>query len=77
MRKAVSDMKKIVLLLLLATIMLTFIGCKNAKGQTFSEYLNKEYPYIEYRSSSFNFDYANRRIEIIDGYILNQGNSYE
>lgn len=70
-------MKKIAIMLLIATVMLTFIGCKNAKGQTFSEYLIEEYPYIEYRNSSFNFDTNNEKIEIIDGYTLDQGNSYE
>jgi hypothetical protein len=70
-------MKKSWLLLLLAIIILTFVGCKNSKGQTFNEYLTGVYPYIEYRNSSFNFDTNNEKIQVIDGYTLNQGNSYE
>ena len=70
-------MKKICFLaaLLIALLMLT--GCKNSQGQTFKEYLIEEYPYIEYRNSSLNFDTKNEKIKVIDGYILNQGNSYE
>jgi uncharacterized protein YcfL len=69
-------MKKIcVFALLIALLMLT--GCKNSQGQTFKEYLIEEYPYIEYRNSSLNFDTKNEKIKVIDGYILNQGNSYE
>lgn len=70
-------MKKIWLLLLVALIILTFVGCKNSNGQTFSEYLVEVYPYVEYRNSSFNFDTKNEKIQVIDGYTLNQGNSYE
>jgi hypothetical protein len=70
-------MKKISLVILLLGILLLSVGCENAKGQNFSEYLNEVYPYIEYHNSSFNLDADNRKFEIIDGYELNQGNSYE
>ena len=69
--------RNICLLTLVLGILFVFTGCKNSKGQTFNEYLNEKYPYIEYRNSSLNFDADNRKIEIIDGYILDQGNSYE
>ena len=62
---------------MLVAILLTFTGCKKSKGQTFSEFLNEKYPKIEYRNSSYNFDADNRKIEIPDGYVLNQGNSFE
>jgi hypothetical protein len=69
-------MKKI-LCLLLIVIVLTLTGCHNAKGQTFGEFLSERYPYIEYRNSSYNFDSKNEEIEVLDGYVLNQGDSYE
>lgn len=69
-------MKKMYFVLLIV-VLLTFTGCKNSKGQTFNEYLTEVYPYIEYRNSSFNFDSKNEKIEIIEDYVLNQGNSYE
>ena len=56
---------------------LVLVGCRNKKGQTFDEFLAEKYPYIEYRNSSYNFDSKNEKIDIIDGYYLNQGNSYE
>ena len=62
-------------LLLMCFIMLT--GCRNKEGQTFNEYLSGKYPYVEYRDSSYNFDTNNEKIAVIDGYALNQGNSYE
>lgn len=69
-------MKKVCFVLLMVTL-LTLTGCKNSNGQTFKEYLHEKYPYIEYRNSSYNFDTKNENIEIMDGYVLNQGNSYE
>ena len=67
-------MKKICLLILLIVLVL-FTGCKNAKGQTFGEYLDSEFPKIVYFHDTWRFH--NRGIPIPDGYILNQGNSYE
>ena len=58
-------MRKILYTLLLI-IVLTFTGCHS-----------ELYPYIEYRNSSYNFDSKNKKIEVLDGYVLNQGNSYE
>ena len=70
-------MKKICLAVLIIALVPMFMGCRNSKGQTFNEYLTEVYPYIEYHNSSFNFDSKNEKIEIISGYTLNQGNSYE
>ena len=68
---------KRILLVVFVIVLLTLTGCKNSKGQIFNEYLTGVYPYIEYRNSSFNFDTKNEKIEIIEDYVLNQGNSYE
>lgn len=69
-------MKKVLFpVLLICLVVLT--GCRNKQGQTFDEYLSSRYPYVEYRNSSYNFDTQNEKIAIIDGYALNQGNSYE
>lgn len=38
---------------------------------------NEGYPYIEYHHTSYNFDANNRNIEVPDGYILDQGHSYD
>lgn len=69
-------MNRIILVGLLVCTTL-FPGCRNRNGQTFNEYLSEKYPYIEYHNSSYNFDADNRNIEVPDGYVLNQGNSYE
>lgn len=34
-------------------------------------------PYISYHNSNYNFDEKNRKIEIIDGYVMDEGHSYE
>lgn len=35
------------------------------------------YPRIEYRNSPYNFDMYNREIEVQDGYVLDEGHSYD
>ena len=56
--------KMLCLALLVATSMLA--GCDDGG-----------YPFVEYHHASYNFDMNNRIIEIPDGYILDQGNSYK
>lgn len=68
---------KICILTLLLSVTFAFAGCRNSEGQTFSEYLNENFPNIEYHESGYTFDANNREIAIIEGYTLNQGNSYE
>lgn len=34
-------------------------------------------PYIDYHNSYFRFDEKNERIEIVDGYVMDEGHSYE
>lgn len=34
-------------------------------------------PYISYHNSNFRFDEKNRKIEIADGYVMDEGHSYE
>jgi hypothetical protein len=65
------------LILLIIPLVLVLVGCRNSNGQTFNEYLSEVYPRIEYRNSSYNFDANNREITVLDGYVLDQGNSYE
>ena len=68
-------MKRIILVgLLVCTTM--FPGCGNRNRKTFSEFLSEEYPYIAYNNSTYRFDTKNRRIEVPEGYVLNQGDSY-
>jgi hypothetical protein len=70
-------MKKTMFIVSILIFMFALVGCKNSKGQTFGEFLDKCYPYIEYRNSAYNFDPYNREIPIEDGHILDEGNSYE
>nr|DAH67129.1 MAG TPA: foot protein [Caudoviricetes sp.] len=35
------------------------------------------YPRVEYRNSAYNFDPYNREIAVENGYVLDEGNSYE
>jgi hypothetical protein len=70
-------MKKLCFVVLLAAVMITLVSCRDSEGRTFAEFLDDRYPYIEYRNSSYNFDSKNEKIEMIDGYVLNQGNSYD
>ena len=62
-------MKKIIFLALFAACSLLLTGCKEDKGSKF--------PYLEYIDSAYNFDEQNQLITLPDGYILNQGHSYD
>ena len=64
-------MKKFILLIM---IMLLLTGCSN---ETESEYNEEPYPYIKYQHNMWEFDSNNRTIEVRDGYILDQGHSYD
>lgn len=39
--------------------------------------IDSKYPYLEYFNSAFHFDEQNQLINLPDGYILNQGHSYD
>lgn len=54
-------------ILLAAAALLLLTGCSS----------NNEFPYIRYQHESFNFGRYNKTIDIPDGYILNQGYSYD
>jgi hypothetical protein len=59
----VWGMKKILLMVLIIASF-TLTGCE-------------AYPYIEYHNSCYALDHKNRQIEILNGYEMEQGNSYE
>ena len=49
-------------------------GCVGAgAGRDYSP----KYPVLRYRNSEYNMDPYNREIPVQDGYILDEGNSYE
>lgn len=60
-------MRKWFILFALAPLVL-LAGCESMKVT---------YPRIEYRNSSYNFDVYNREIEVQDGYVLDEGYSYD
>lgn len=62
-------MKKILLMVLMIASF-TLTGCKSSS-------LAQPYPYIEYHNSCYALDHKNRHIEILNGYEMEQGNSYE
>lgn len=35
------------------------------------------YPYFEYRNSSLNLDPLNRKVNVLNGYVLDEGHSYD
>lgn len=41
------------------------------------EPMERTYPYINYRNSSFNFDPLNREIPVEEEYVLNEGHSFD
>ena len=58
---------------LLAAIPILLCGCGEESS---SGYFDEEYPYVQYQHSTWRFDSNNREITVLDGYTLNQGNSY-
>lgn len=64
--------KKSRLLALCISLVLVLAGC-TASGQS----ITPTYPRIEYRNSTYNFDPYNREIPIPEGYVLNEGYSFD
>lgn len=64
--------KKSRLLALCISLVLVLAGC-TASGQS----ITPTYPRIEYRNSAYNFDPYNREIPIPEGYVLNEGYSFD
>lgn len=61
--------KKIIVLMLLVLMMLT--GCSYKSDQ------EQGYPYVKYQHSIWSYDNYNKLVEVPDGYVLNQGHSYD
>ena len=59
---------------ILAAILSLLLLCGCEKVEAFT---NEVYPYFEYRNSSFNFDPLNRRVNVLNGYVLDEGHSYD
>lgn len=57
--------------LVFALALLPLLGCDAGRS------IEPEYPRLEYRNSSYNFDPFNREIQIEDGFILDEGHSYD
>ena len=62
-------MMKRILLLMLCLVLMS--GCSSGRD------ISPTYPRLEYRNSSYNFDPYNRELSITDGYVLNEGHSYD
>ena len=61
--------KRVLLLALLCLMILT--GCEAGRS------IDPIYPRIEYRNSSYNFDPYNREIPVEEGFVLDEGHSYD
>lgn len=66
-------MKKIISLIM---IMMLLTSC-SSNAEANSSNTKDEYPYILYQHSILTIDEDNRKIDVQDGYILNQGHSYD
>ena len=62
-------MMKRILPLVLCVVLLS--GCSSGR------IVRTTYPYLAYRNSSYNFDKYNRKLDITDGYVLDEGHSYD
>lgn len=62
-------MKRLVFLLMTMMMMLT--GCASENDS------NDNYPYIKYQHNVWTYDNYNKIVEIPNGYILDQGHSYD
>lgn len=67
--------KSLIVLILIALLALS--GCNSNFKENFREEIEQNYPYVKYQHSYFDLDTSNREIEVLEGYILNQGHSYE
>lgn len=67
-------MSKIKFLVLLIIFSILLCGCASNTDQATKK--DSVYPCLQYLNSGFRFDSNNRLIELPDGYVLNQGYSY-
>ena len=63
-------MKKLIFLMM---IMMMLTGCSSGDSKEYSE----NYPYVQYQHSKWTYDSNNQMVKIKDGYILDQGHSYD
>lgn len=61
--------KALIFLPVLIALMLS--GCDTGRD------ISPGYPRLEYRNSTYNLDPYNREIPIADGYVLDEGHSYD
>lgn len=61
-------MKRLIIAVLL---LLALCGCESGKD------ISPHYPRIEYLNSSYNFDPFNREITVDDGFVLDEGHSFD
>ena len=60
------------ILLIFSVMSILFLsGCKSGRD------ISTEYPRLEYRNSSYNLDSYNREIAVDDGFVLDEGHSYD
>lgn len=62
-------MKRIIFLMM---IMIMLTGCSSDDREQ-----SEGYPYVQYQHSIWTYDSYNKVVEVPDGYILNQGYSYD
>lgn len=56
---------------ILFAMLILLTGCKSGRG------IRPKYPKIVYWNSAYNFDPFNREIPVKDGFVLDEGNSYD
>lgn len=62
-------MKKVIFLILACLLLLS--GCTNGRDSITT------YPYIHYINSGYTFDRYDRKIDIKEGYVLDEGHSFD
>ena len=62
-------MKKLIFLMM---ILMLLTGCSSGDREQ-----SENYPYVQYQHSMWTYDSYNQMVKIKDGYILNQGHSYD
>lgn len=68
-------MSKIKFMVLLIIFSILLCGCAPNTDQATKK--DSVYPYLRYLNSAFRFDSNNQLIKLPDGYVLNQGYSYD
>lgn len=63
---------KRILLVFCISLLLVLTGCTSSEQS-----ITPTYPHIEYRNSTYNFDPYNREISIPEGYVLDEGHSFD